>query len=332
MLYYGENEMLEIRKTSAENIRDVQRLWADGDVMRFVGFPEGLHKTDAEMADWLRWIESGRPLIEHYSIFDDGFYCGEAFYNIDTEHFGSCSLDIKLFAFARGRGIASKALSFAMKEAFKNGARSVWVDPDPANAKAIALYKRLGFKEKKRPEFLPLYEGFESAVYMEVARDDLLTTVFESERIRFVRLSDLLLKDYLAMVNDMERVGSLIGRTEQISEEQELDWVRLKIEENGPIFSMIEKDTGDFIGNIEYMDAHKTEGELGIAITADKQDKGFGKEAITRFFDYGAGELGLGRVFLKAFRRNKRAIHVYERCGFREYKGYAKELYMERFL
>ena len=92
--------MIEIRETTEEDIKCVQELWADGDVMRFVGFPDGLHKTYEEMQDWLRWIESNRPERNHYSIFEDGKYCGESFYDIDRAR-NSAALDIKLFAFAR---------------------------------------------------------------------------------------------------------------------------------------------------------------------------------------------------------------------------------------
>ena len=108
--------MLEIKETTIEDIKCVQQLWADGDVMKFVGFPDGLHETDEKMQNWLRWIESNRPTLNHYSIFEDGKYCGESFYEIDAEH-QSAALDIKLFGFARGRGIATAGLSHAIKEA-----------------------------------------------------------------------------------------------------------------------------------------------------------------------------------------------------------------------
>ena len=122
------------------------------------------------MKRWFRWIESGRPVLNHYSIFEDGQYCGESFYRIDPEH-QSAALDIKLFAFARGRGIASAGLSHAIKEAFRNGAESVWVDPNPENAKAIALYKRLGFRQKEFPDHL-MREGEEpDSVYMELCKN-----------------------------------------------------------------------------------------------------------------------------------------------------------------
>lgn len=158
--------MFFIRETTREDLANVQSLWADGDVMKFVGFPEGLHLTEEEMQDWYKWISSERPLVNHYSIFEDDIYCGESFYEIDTEHGNSAALDIKLFGFARGKGIAAKALSFAIEEAFKNGAERVWVDPNPENEKAIALYKRLGFIEKAMPAHLKENNEMVS-VYME---------------------------------------------------------------------------------------------------------------------------------------------------------------------
>ena len=162
--------MIEIRETTVHDIKNVQRLWADGDVMKFVGFPDGLHRTEEEMKNWFRWIESGRPVLNHYSIFEDGQYCGESFYRIDPEH-RSAALDIKLFAFARGRGIAAAGLSHAIREAFRNGAETVWVDPNPENAKAIALYKRLGFRQKEFPDHL-MREGEEpDSVYMELCKN-----------------------------------------------------------------------------------------------------------------------------------------------------------------
>ena len=162
--------MIEVRETTVHDIKNVQRLWADGDVMKFVGFPDGLHRTEEEMKNWFRWIESGRPVLNHYSIFEDGVYCGESFYRIDPEH-RSAALDIKLFAFARGRGIAAAGLSHAIREAFRNGAETVWVDPNPENAKAIALYKRLGFRQKEFPDHL-MREGEEpDSVYMELCKN-----------------------------------------------------------------------------------------------------------------------------------------------------------------
>ena len=161
--------MITIKETTRNDLSNVQKLWADGDVMKFVGFPEGLHETDEAMSRWLDRIAAARPATNHFSVYDDGVYCGEAFYRIDEKHGSSAALDIKLFRLARGRGIAAAALSYAIDEAFKNGAERVWVDPNPENAKAIALYERLGFQRKPMPAYLT-GGGEITSIYMELVR------------------------------------------------------------------------------------------------------------------------------------------------------------------
>ena len=154
--------------------------------------------------------------------------------------------------------------------------------------------------------------------------------IFESENISFVRVSEKLLPDYLAMVNDIEHVARFIGpRRDPIPEEKERRWVRQKLAEEAVLFSMLEKETGAFIGNIELMDVADGSGELGIAITAAMQDKGYGTEVIPAMVRYGRGTLGLHRIFLKVYPHNARAIHVYEKCGFRAYDRTEKDVFME---
>ncbi|MHB0808595.1 MAG: GNAT family N-acetyltransferase [Facklamia hominis] len=165
--------MLEIKETRIEDIKNVQKLWANGDVMKFVGFPDGLHKTDEDMQKWFRWIESNRTVLNHYSIFEDGKYCGESFYAIDAGH-KSAAMDIKLFELARGRGIATEGLSYAIKEAFRNGAEIVWVDPNPENKNAIALYERLGFQQKEFPKILISYDEELRSIYLELCKTDFI--------------------------------------------------------------------------------------------------------------------------------------------------------------
>ena len=151
----------DIRPTCSEDLDCVRRLWADGDVMKYVGFPDGIVKTRPEMEEWLGRIEKKRPYTDHFSIRSGGVFCGETFYRINRDT-GLASLDIKLFAFARGKGIAGKALKFAAARAFENGAKKCFVTPHPENAKAIALYRRLGFEQKEMPEelFDPDYPGY----------------------------------------------------------------------------------------------------------------------------------------------------------------------------
>lgn len=55
-----------------------------------------------------------KEIIKEYDKNDNN-YCGETQYRIDEES-ASASLDIKLKKFARGQGIATKALIFSIEE------------------------------------------------------------------------------------------------------------------------------------------------------------------------------------------------------------------------
>ena len=155
-----------------------------------------------------------------------------------------------------------------------------------------------------------------------------MNTVFETENIKFIELTESLVEDYLSMINDIN-VARLLGRTKTVTEEGERNWIRMNLEKKAPVFSMIEKSSGKFIGNIELMDVHDEEAELGITITANMQDKGYGTESVPAIVEYGMKELNLKRIFLKVFPDNLRAIHVYEKCGFREYGRTEEDVLME---
>lgn len=163
--------MVTIKESTYEDAKNIQSLWADSDVMKYI-WPGGLQETEDGVRKWLdRFIDS-RPKQNHYSIFEDGKYCGETQYRID-EVTKNASLDIKLFEFARGKGIATKALLNSIVEAFEQGAENLWVDPHPSNVKALNLYRRLGFVQKEMPEYV-IAKGEDPAVYtyMELHKKD----------------------------------------------------------------------------------------------------------------------------------------------------------------
>ena len=163
--------MITIRESTIDDIKNIQSLWADADVMKYI-WPGGLQETEEGVRAWLNRFISSRPKQNHYSIFEDGKYCGETQYRID-ENTKSASLDIKLFEFARGRGIATHALEYSIKEAFKNGAETLWVDPHLGNSKAVALYHRLGFIQKEMPEYvIAMGEDPNVYTYMELCRGE----------------------------------------------------------------------------------------------------------------------------------------------------------------
>lgn len=154
--------------------------------------------------------------------------------------------------------------------------------------------------------------------------------LFESERIYFIKPTLDLVPEYLEMINDIDRVARFIGeRREAYTEAEERAYMKEKIDGGAAMYSMIEKSTGRFIGNAEFFNRVYKEAEWGIVITASMQDKGFGSEALERMTDYGMNELGLERIYLEVYIDNPRAVHVYEKCGFKEYNRNDTDIFME---
>ena len=46
-------------------------------------------------------------------------------------------------------------------------------------------------------------------------------------------------------------------------------------------------------------------------------DQGLGREALEMLLHYGFEELNLHRIYLRVFASNERAVHLYEKMGFR---------------
>lgn len=162
------NDELKIVETSEIDLDHIVSLWNDGDVMYYVGFPDGLG-VDKEglKKNWLTKVNQNH-LVKHYSIYHKTIgYCGETYYRVEDDL--SCALDIKLLADARGKNIAYRALKYAIEQAFEVGkANLVFVGPNKKNDKAIKLYKRLGFIKKQHPD--PKYR--DTHLYMILKRED----------------------------------------------------------------------------------------------------------------------------------------------------------------
>ena len=157
-----------------------------------------------------------------------------------------------------------------------------------------------------------------------------MNKVFESERIIFIEPTLDLVPDYLTMVNDIENVAKYINdRREPYTEQEEIEYMKEKIEGPDIMFSMIEKETGKFIGNTSFFNIDGDEAEWGIVMTASMQNKGYGTEALKRMIEYGFNEGGFRRIYLGVYVDNPRAIHVYEQCGFKEYDRTEVDVFME---
>jgi len=143
---------VSLHPTGEADLPDLIRLWNDGRVMRWVGFPRGLGYDLPKMREWLRRLQAD-GLRHHFVVrTPQGAFCGEVYYAVDREH-RRAGLDIKLLPRVQGRGIASTALQQLIELVFtaEKDIDAVWTEPSGKNQAARNLYGRCGLKPAARP-------------------------------------------------------------------------------------------------------------------------------------------------------------------------------------
>jgi len=157
-----------LRPTTSADLPDLLRLWNDGRVMRWVGFPDGLGYDQAKIENWFECVQAD-PCCHHYVVYSPEIgFCGEAYYAADPTR-RRAALDIKLLPEAQGQGFAVDALSTLISYIFETepDIHAVWTEPSGQNLAARRLYTRCGLKPRPRPADLEPYES-----YWELSRDD----------------------------------------------------------------------------------------------------------------------------------------------------------------
>ncbi len=101
--------------------------------------------------------------------------------------------------------------------------------------------------------------------------------------------------------------------------EQERDlWFAIRTGDPARREYVITTVSGQFIGRIGLREVDGRGGaRLGIGLGAEFLDQGYGTEALTGFLNWYFGEGGFARLALDVATMNPRAIHVYEKLGFR---------------
>jgi RimJ/RimL family protein N-acetyltransferase len=160
---------LLLRLTTSADLPDLLRLWNDGHVMRWVGFPEGLGYDQIKIESWFERLRAD-PCRHHFVVHTPEIgFCGEAHYAADPAT-NRAGLDIKLLPATQGQGIALDALTTLISHIFKTepDIHAVWTEPSDENLAARRLYIRCGLQPRPRPADLGPGES-----YWELSRDEL---------------------------------------------------------------------------------------------------------------------------------------------------------------
>lgn len=154
-------ERVVIRSTTENNLTDIMHLWNNGEVMKWVGFPDGLGYSLQDMRKWYERLLS-TPERHHFLVQAEQVgFCGEVFYAVDGEY-NRAGLDIKFMPGAQGRGLATDALKTLIRHVFEQEpeVNAVWVEPSEVNTAARDLYTRCSLTPKPRPADMDDYESY----------------------------------------------------------------------------------------------------------------------------------------------------------------------------
>ena len=114
-------------------------------------------------------------------------------------------------------------------------------------------------------------------------------------------------------------------RAEDMSEKKAREFIMkslLDAEERKNFHFAITDDKDEYLGTISLkgIDWEAKTAEYDISLRRAAQGKGIAFEATQNLLDYAFQKLELNRVYLNDLPENRRAIHLYEKCGF-QYEG-----------
>ncbi|RME85450.1 MAG: N-acetyltransferase [Caldilineae bacterium] len=135
-------------------------------------------------------------------------------------------------------------------------------------------------------------------------------------RLRPIERADL--PNYVRWFADPE-VLRYFGNYLPLSLAQEERWYERQLD-SGSINFAVEYQ-GRHVGGagFAHIDHRNQNAEVGLVIgEKDLWDRGLGQDTLATLVDYGFAYLNLHRIYLRVFAENKRAIHAYEKVGFRE--------------
>jgi len=152
-----KTKRLILRTPTRDDFEFLKSMWENGEVMKFVGFPNGLKQTDEKIYQWIENCQANEKL--RLVIEDKASHraIGETGYRFDIEYpfvkgKKSVAPDIKLIPEFWGKGLATEALTALIDCIFKNtDAEIIQMAPNVKNKAALSLYKKLGFRKIGKP-------------------------------------------------------------------------------------------------------------------------------------------------------------------------------------
>ncbi|GAB4194144.1 MAG: GNAT family protein [Roseiflexaceae bacterium] len=135
--------------------------------------------------------------------------------------------------------------------------------------------------------------------------------------LRPIRLDDI--DAYLALLQDEEGLR-LTGTQATFTREQTEGWLRTIAEREDRVdLAIVPAGADELVGEVvlNKIDPDNRSANIRIGIRQPHTGRGYGSEAMRLMLGYAFEQLRLHRVDLEVFLFNPRALHVYEKLGFK---------------
>jgi RimJ/RimL family protein N-acetyltransferase len=135
--------------------------------------------------------------------------------------------------------------------------------------------------------------------------------------LRATKAEDL--RALAALRNDLETQLTLMSTPRPQSDDQVREWLVGKTADPKTAFFVIADPANDAacgFMQLTGIDAMHGHADLGICLSEAARGRGLAQEAMALLEGYAAGVLKLRKIVLRVLAPNRRAINVYEKCGY----------------
>ncbi len=132
--------------------------------------------------------------------------------------------------------------------------------------------------------------------------------------------------EFLRRIRNHPEINKYLYKDVKISKKAQKKWYENYYLNNKTylMFVLLDDKIPVGYGQINHIDRANSSCEVGFCLSPEVQGKGYGGILVKKIIDYAIKKLNLHRIYLEVFITNKRAIKLYEKCGF-EKEGVLKD-------
>jgi len=126
--------------------------------------------------------------------------------------------------------------------------------------------------------------------------------------------------EFLRKVRNLPEINKYLFTDVHISKKAQEKWYKNRYlkDKSYLIFIALDKNIPIGYGQITHLDFINLSCEVGFCVFPIFQGKGYGKTLVKKMVNYTIKKLKMHRIYLEVFTVNKKAIKLYEKCGFKK--------------